>query len=259
MQCIESRCSKGQYQWQQGESSNYTHPVDVQLFADVPLFRLLGNVNGKRILDIGCGNGYLLRKLQKEGACLTGIDVSEAMVLEARKLEEVNSVTTLCIASADYLPFPTSFYDVAICSLTINNFSSTDMVKRAFREAARILKLGGVFIITMPHPHTLDSRTRFRWTEWEDGQSQENLVPGEGFKRQIMGRDGTMISIVNYYWPKEALINFATRTGLELDEIVEETASRDEISQYSGELDPACADVPFFLVMRFIKRSSRGS
>jgi SAM-dependent methyltransferase len=254
MQTVESRYARAQYRWQQNEARNYTHPLDVQIFADLPLFRLLGNVNGQHILDIGCGNGYLLRKLWKEGAHVVGIDVSDMMVHEARMLEEARSVTPLCVASADCLPFSPSVYDAAICSLTINNFPSADITKRAFREAARVLKPGGMFVITLPHPHTLDSRSLSRWTEWEEGQSQENLVPGEGFKRQIMGKDGTMISIVNYYWPREALINFATRAGLELDGAIEETVSRDEMSQYSDELDPVCVEVPFFLVMRFICR-----
>lgn len=242
---------EGQYQWRVEEASNYTHPLDVQLFADRPLFRLLGDIAGKRILDIGCGNGYLLRKLQEKAADVTGIDVSEEMVQQVRRPGCKNTFARLCVASADSLPLISSIYDVVICSLTINNLSTVAMAKHTFRCAARVLRPGGVFVISLPHPHTLFAKTRFRWTDWEEGQTQKNLVPGEGFKRQIMSRDGSMISIVNYYWPREVLINFATRAGFEFDTEVEETASKNEIAQYADELDPIFTEVPFFLIMCF--------
>ncbi len=63
-----------------------------------------------------------------------------------------------------------------------------------------------------------------------------------------------MISIVNYYWPKEVLTNFAVRAGFDVDRLVEETAGGVEIAQCSGELDPIYAEIPFFLVMRLVKR-----
>jgi ubiquinone/menaquinone biosynthesis C-methylase UbiE len=236
-------------QWQIEEASNYTHPLDVQLFADRPIFEILGDIKGKQVLDIGCGNGYLLLKIRQSGAIATGIDNSSEMIMQAKERFE----SRLCVATADFLPIKTNVYYAAICSLTINNFPSADITKRAFQEAFRILKPRGLFIISLPHPHTLETSTRFRWTDWENGQTQENLVPGEGFQRQIMGTNGEMISIVNYYWPKQTLINFAQRTGFIVDRVIEATASDDEIGLYSKELEPVFARVPFFLVINFIK------
>jgi SAM-dependent methyltransferase len=247
MPSAQIRHGEGQRQWQAEESSAYTHPLDVQLFADEPLFRLIGDIGGKRVLDVGCGNGYLLRKLRAQGADVIGLDVSGEMIRQAQ-------TSGLCVASADCLPFAPCIFEAAVCGLTINNFPSADMTKRAFREVARVLKPNGIFVITLPHPHTLDVSTRFRRTEWERGQNQGNLVPGEGFKRQIMGRDGSMIPIVNYYWPKDVLTNFAARARFEVDGVVEKRASADEVARYEGELDPIFIEVPFFLVMRFCKR-----
>jgi len=239
-------------QWQIEEASNYTHPLDVQLFADRPMFEILGDVRSKQVLDIGCGNGFLLLKLRQNEAIATGLDNSSEMVIQAKHRFE----NRVCVATADYLPIKSNIYNVAICSLTINNFPSADITKRAFQEAFRILIPGGLFVVSLPHPHTLETRTRFRWTNWENGQTQDNLVPGEGFRRQIMGNNGEMISIVNYYWPKQTLINFAQRVGFILDRIVESTASDDEIKKYSKDLEPVFSKTPFFLVASFVKPSN---
>ena len=68
-----------------------------------------------------------------------------------------------------------------------------------------------------------------------------------------MGVNGEMISIVNFYWPKQTLLNFAQRAGFIVDKVIEATASDDEIRLYSKDLEPIFAKVPFFLVINFIK------
>ena len=68
-----------------------------------------------------------------------------------------------------------------------------------------------------------------------------------------MGINGEMISIINYYWPTQTLLNFSQRAGFIVDKIIEATASNDEIRLYSKDLEPVFAKVPFFLVINLIK------
>ena len=49
------------------------------------LLNLLGSVKGKRVLDAGCGEGYLSRKLDRLGAEVTGVDFSSEMLAMARE------------------------------------------------------------------------------------------------------------------------------------------------------------------------------
>jgi SAM-dependent methyltransferase len=238
-------------QWQGENAVNYTHPADAGLYADRPLMRFLGNTSGKLVLDVGCGNGYLLRRLEAVGIRVVGVEIAFEMLKQAQvtagKREEM-----LCLASAEFLPFRSSTFDAAICSLTINNFARADIVRGLFQKVAELLRTGGRFVISVPHPHTLDATTQFRWTDWEPGQSQHNLVPGESFRRSIVGSDGTMIKIVNYYWPRDIIRLFAERAGFIAAGMAEEVASTDEVTRYRFE--PILAEVPFFLVMNFQKQ-----
>ncbi len=62
-----------------------------------------------------------------------------------------------------------------------------------------------------------------------------------------------MISVVNYFWPRETLIALATKARFKVDTAIEEKASENEIAQHPTELDQVFATVPFFLVMSFSK------
>ena len=53
-------------------------------------FRLIGNVKGKRVLDLACGEGYNTRILARKGAVVVGVDFSEKMIERARKDESVD-------------------------------------------------------------------------------------------------------------------------------------------------------------------------
>jgi len=55
-----------------------------RLNSDPVLWKFLGDVAGRRILDAGCGTGYLTRKLHDAGASVTGVDFSERMLAIAR-------------------------------------------------------------------------------------------------------------------------------------------------------------------------------
>src|SRR5215472_2283029 len=56
------------------------------------LFSLLGDVSGQRILDAGCGQGYLCRLLAKRGAAMTGIEPAETGFAYAQKRERAESL-----------------------------------------------------------------------------------------------------------------------------------------------------------------------
>lgn len=52
------------------------------------LLKLLGNVKGKRVLDIGCGNGFFSSMIAERGAKIVGFDISEKQIEFAKDNEE---------------------------------------------------------------------------------------------------------------------------------------------------------------------------
>ena len=75
--------------------------------SDEPMMQLLGDVNGKRVLDLGSGNGYLCRKLARAGAIMTGVELSEGplKIAISRENEDKLGITYHrgSIATMDFL------------------------------------------------------------------------------------------------------------------------------------------------------------
>ena len=90
---------------------------------------------GQRLLDIGCGKGYLLYELTKvvPGLQVTGLDISKYAIDNAK--EEVKG--NLIQGDAVKLPFPTNDFDVVISLGTLHNLKIEDVFK-AIKEINRV-------------------------------------------------------------------------------------------------------------------------
>ena len=107
---------------------------------------------GMKILDYGCGTGYLSFYLAERGAKVTGIDISEEAVRQARiKRSELNleAMVDFLVMDAMHTEFPNNSFDI-VCGISIIHHLD---VEKAFCELARILKPGGIAIFLEPLGH----------------------------------------------------------------------------------------------------------
>ena len=114
----------------------------------------LGIKRGGIYLDAACGTGnYTLALAEEKGGAWHGIDCSDQMIETARRK---SGAVKWHLADAISLPFPTEFFDGAICTLAIHHFESLPL---AFGEIRRVLKTGAAFIIFTATPE----QTRGYW------------------------------------------------------------------------------------------------
>lgn len=105
-------------------------------------------VDGRRLLDIGCGTGNLLNELRHlgTGADFTGVDLAPAMIEAARAKFGSDALVTLLVGDAERLPLQDSSYDVVTSSST---FQWLPVLSAAFSEAWRVAAPGGLFCFAM--------------------------------------------------------------------------------------------------------------
>lgn len=122
--------------------------------ADESDLRLLGDVNGKRVLDLGCGSGENAVALAQQGAHVIALDRSIAQLHLARKLASEaeakvewheSDVADLAFLRADSI-------DLA---LAIGVLGEIDDIDRVFRQVHRVLRPGAAFLFTFDHPMAL--------------------------------------------------------------------------------------------------------
>lgn len=106
---------------------------------------LLGDLNGKQILDCGCGIGNTAVMFTRRGATVQGFDVADDVLDMARKIAEANEVSVEYSKQwFERLDFPDDSFDLAFGSCVIHHVE----IDKAAQQLGRVLRPGGkaVFI-----------------------------------------------------------------------------------------------------------------
>ncbi len=102
--------------------------------------------NGKKMLDLGCGTGYHLAQYRQRGYELTGVDGSEDMLNEARK---INPEIDFYQGDVENVPLPDASFDYVVCIEVLRYLPD---INPCLREIARVLKPGGTALVTAAPP-----------------------------------------------------------------------------------------------------------
>lgn len=119
------------------------------------VLKVAQDVHGKKVLDVGCGDGALSFVLAKAGADIVGVD-NQTLGIEFAK-ENMNKLDikhtlhyNFLVASAYELPFPDNTFDVVVSCEVIEHVLEPE---RMIREMHRVAKVGARVILTTPHRH----------------------------------------------------------------------------------------------------------
>jgi SAM-dependent methyltransferase len=110
----------------------------------------LGEVEGKDVLELGCGAAQWSIAIAKRGARPIGIDLSAKQLDHGRQAVEAAGLDIeLVEASAEELPFEDARFDLVFCDHGAMNFADP---LRVVPEVARVLRPGGLFVFSHPTP-----------------------------------------------------------------------------------------------------------
>jgi ubiquinone/menaquinone biosynthesis C-methylase UbiE len=137
----------------------------------------LGDLRAKKILDLGCGEGYNCRIMARKGAKVTGVDFSKKMIEAAVELEEKErlGIKYLLADAGDLHMFRSKVFDVVTCFMALQDIEN---YQDAVKEAFRILKRRGRFVFAIPYP-CFETRTRDGkvYGEWAFKKQTDRRMP----------------------------------------------------------------------------------
>ncbi|MGI8679752.1 MAG: class I SAM-dependent methyltransferase [Jatrophihabitans sp.] len=112
---------------------------------------LLGDVRGRRVLELGCGAAMCSRWLVGQGACAVAFDLSAGMLRHARAGATATGLDVpLVQADAQHLPFRDASFDVVFTAFGAIQFAAD--TARIMTEAARVVRPGGRWVFATTHP-----------------------------------------------------------------------------------------------------------
>lgn len=230
--------SWSQYSEKESESFGDEGDFSRQFILTDTIFDLLGNIKGKKVLDAGCGTGYLSRKLAQKGALVTGVEPAEGLSQFCFKKEQKQKL------GIEYLQKDlsklTGFdqkFDVIISNMV---FMDIPDYKKAIKNCIKALKKSGIFVFSISHP----------------------AFPGSDSDWQKQG----FVKITNYFDPQPTkerfgftferpiseYVNFAIDSECILEKIVEPRLSNKVLKKYPNATRNYY--VPQFIFFKFRKK-----
>ena len=145
------------YDKKQGEGGDLWH----RALIDPVLLRLIGDPRDGEILDLGSGNGYLSRRLAREGGMITAVDSSLRMIENARSHDPSNSlkITYLHLDANRLDPIGGESFDLIFANMSLMDMEDGE---ESIREVGRVLRKGGRFVASICHP-CFDNGSNSAW------------------------------------------------------------------------------------------------
>src|SRR5262245_29170650 len=189
--------------------------------------RVLGDVAGRDVLELGCGGARWSVALAQAGARVVGLDLSERQLAHARRLfEETGVRVPLILASAEAVPLADASMDVVFCDYGAMTFADP---YRTVPAVARVLRPGGLFAFSASSP-ILDLC-------WPDGAEHagDRLVRDYFGLHRLEEEDGK----VSFQLPYGEWIRLARSSGFEVLDLIEPRPAADAVSTYRDDEDRA--------------------
>lgn len=187
----------------------------------LPSLELLNPRQGMRVLDAGCGAGFVTRMIARSGAETYGCDVEPTMLVSAQNSESAEPLN-IQYSEADitkHLPYVGSHLD-AVFTTGVLIHLSPDECYAFFREACRVLKLGGRIVVSVTHYDThvhgeslpKDAATWIR----HEATDRTHTMGSREYREYYRNVDGHVFESLVWAHPKSVLLNALVLAGFDI-------------------------------------------
>lgn len=170
------------------------------------LLRLVGDVSGRRVLDVACGEGHFTRLLRHAGAAkAAGLDISARMIELARQQEAEHPLgIDYVVGDASTVASPPQDFDLVACAyLMVYARSRAELARMCAGVASRV-RPGGRFVTINVNPELYHYAPRPDYRKYGfEIRLEEHAYEGAPIDFTVLV-DDSGLHIQNYYLPSEA-------------------------------------------------------
>jgi ubiquinone/menaquinone biosynthesis C-methylase UbiE len=166
------------------------------------LFKIAGDVTGKSVLDLACGEGFYTRLYKLKGAAeVVGVDLSEQMIVLANEAEKADPLgITYFVGNALDLDLGRQF-DLISASYLLNYSENESQLQTMCNVIAKHLKPGGRFVTINNNPECKHPEMSMRKYGFE--RIQKGFNDGEEVIYQLYSPDESHVDLTNYHLSKQ--------------------------------------------------------
>lgn len=204
---------------------------------------LLPRLEGKRVLDIGCGMGQFVAHCAQQGALkVIGADISNKMIEYAKQNNKDENTEFICSAIED-LQFESQSFDLIVSSLVLHYVKD---YREVVSNIHRWLHTEGIFIFSIEHPMVTSQNPMEGWGCNEQGQKvcwPVDHYGEEGERNQSWFIDG----VIKYHRKIATVVNELMEEGFQIERMEEPEATAEALAE-RPELGEHSRRPPFLLV-----------
>ncbi|NHJ47921.1 MAG: class I SAM-dependent methyltransferase [Asgard group archaeon] len=230
-----------------------------EFIIDPALWKQIGDVKGLKILDAGCGNGYLSRLLAKKGAKVTGIDISKHFIGFCKKKEKANPLGCEFLTGSltDMSSIDSGIFDIVVSNIVMVDVQD---YKSAFKEINRVLKPNGRFIWSNLHPVFGGLSQIFYRLPFDTSRNEERLclmIDRYFDTGAILMSWGNIKPIWQFHRTLQDYTQALNKAGFLIREIIEPKPSIKDIQENPRSLAFDADRIPFFIIFDCLKYSEK--
>lgn len=179
-----------------------------ELLLDEVMIDLCGDVEGREVIDVGCGEGRFCRMLGKRGARVTGIDPTEDLINEARRRQPE---ATYHVAKGEALPVADASMDLVVSYLSLLDIPD---YRAAIKEMKRVLKPGGRCVIAN---HNGFSTASSKYWERDEHNNKLHWTMDNYLNERPNQVEFAGVSVINWHRPLSAYLQTFLQAGFALE------------------------------------------
>ncbi len=236
------------YAQRRNDTSRFDYNRDIEVPA---MLKMLGDVKGKLILDMGCGFGDHAQRLAQEGAArVVGFDASKKLITLAR--EQRFSECKFEIGDMNRkLKYNNNHFDIVFSSLAVHYVKN---LKRLFLQVRRVLKRGGIFVFSVGHPIFDLINQSHTHKIGVDKIGKKRIIHGNYFSEGWRSNDlGSLGEVKLYHHTLETFIASGLNNGFELIDY-REAKPIPSSQKYDMQKYKLTTTLPTFILFKFRTR-----